>query len=386
MKAVLFANTDWYLYNFRRTLALSLLRAGYEVLLISPEGPYGPRLRELGLRWEPVPMQRRSLNVVREFAFLMHLQCLLRREQPTVVHGFTIKCAVYGSLAAKMAGIPARINAVAGMGYVFTSEQWKARVLRPVVRALLRLALGGEQARLILQNSDDVKLFRQAGLVEPSHIRLIRGSGVNCARFATVAPRKNAEAAPRVLLASRVLWDKGVGEYIAALRQLRRKGYTVQALLAGTPDPGNPAAVPEQTIREWVDEGIVAWLGHVDDMVALLGSVDIAVLPSYREGLPRSLVEAAACGLPLITTDVPGCREVVSDGVDGLLVPVRNSEAIAQAIRQFLDDPAFARRLGAAARTKARTYFDERIVIERTLGVYAELCGRMEEGKMRRYG
>nr|WP_199046090.1 glycosyltransferase family 4 protein [Dyella sp. ASV24] len=386
MKAVLFANTDWYLYNFRRTLALSLLRAGYEVLLISPDGPYGPRLRELGLRWEPVPMQRRSLNIVREFAFLMHLLRLLRREQPTVVHGFTIKCAVYGSLAAKMAGIPARINAVAGMGYVFTSDQWKARVLRPVVRALLRLALGGEHARLILQNSDDVKLFRQAGLVEPSHIRLIRGSGVNCARFATVAPRKTSEAVPRVLLASRILWDKGVGEYIAALRQLRRKGYTVQALLAGTPDPGNPAAVPEQTIREWVDEGVVAWLGHVDDMVALLGSVDIAVLPSYREGLPRSLVEAAACGLPLITTDVPGCREVVSDGVDGLLVPVRNSDAIAHAIRQFLDDPALARRLGAAARTKARTYFDERIVMERTLGVYAELCGRMEEGKMRRYG
>jgi glycosyltransferase involved in cell wall biosynthesis len=285
-----------------------------------------------------------------------------------------------------MAGIPARINAVAGMGYVFTSRQLKARMLRPVVRGLLRLALGGEQARLILQNSDDVELFRQAALIDPSCIRLIRGSGVNCTNFAAASARRAHDGNMRVLLASRILWDKGVGEYIEALRQLRAQGYTVHAMLAGLPDPGNPAAVPEQIIQGWVDEGLVTWLGHVDDMMSLFGSVDIVVLPSYREGLPKSLVEAAACGLPLVTTDVPGCREVVSDGIDGLLVPVRNSEAIAQAIRQLLDDPALARRLGEAARIKAQTYFDERIVIERTLAVYAELCGPCQEGRVWRYG
>jgi glycosyltransferase involved in cell wall biosynthesis len=331
-------------------------------------------------------MQRRSLNVLRELTLLMHLFRLLQREQPALVHGFTIKCAVYGSLAAKMASIPARINAVAGMGYVFTSGQLKARMLRPVVRGLLRLALGGEQARLILQNSDDVKLFRQAALVDPSHIRLIRGSGVDCTSFAVASARQPRDGSTRVLLASRILWDKGVGEYVAALRQLRAQGYTVHAMLAGAPDPGNPAAVPEQIIQGWVDEGLVTWLGHVDDMMALLGSVDIVVLPSYREGLPKSLVEAAACGLPLVTTDVPGCREVVSDGIDGLLVPVRDSEAIAQAIRRLLDDPALARRLGEAARIKAQNYFDERIVIERTLAVYAELCGPCQVGRVRRYG
>jgi len=386
MKAILFANTDWYLYNFRRTLALSLQRAGYDVLLISPDGPYGEKLRRLGLRWEPLPMERRSLNVFREAALLLHLVRLFRREQPAVVHGFTIKSAVYGSLAAKMAGIPARINAVAGMGYVFTSDQLKARLLRPVVRGLLRLALGGEQGRLILQNSDDVKLFRRAELVDPSHIRLIRGSGVDCAKFASASPGKSLDGRTRILLASRMLWDKGVGEYIAALRKLRAKGYAVHPMLAGTPDPGNPAAIPEQTLRGWVEEGLVTWLGHVDDMVALLGAVDIVVLPSYREGLPRTLVEAAACGLPLITADVPGCREVVSDGIDGLLVPVRNSDAIAQAIQTLLEDPALARQLGEAARAKARNYFDERIVIERTLGVYEELCGPGQKETIRRYG
>jgi glycosyltransferase involved in cell wall biosynthesis len=375
MKVVLFANTDWYLYNFRRALAMSLQRAGYEVLLISPPGPYGDRLRALGLRWEPLPMQRRSLNPWRELGLLWHLVRLLRREQPGLVHGFTIKCAVYGSLAARLAGIRARINAVAGMGYVFTSTQLQARLLRPVVRGLLRLALGGRDARLILQNADDVELFRHAGLIDPARIRLIRGSGVDCAQFAGVSRRTAGDGRLRVLLASRLLWDKGVAEYVAALRQLRGEGRAIDALLAGTPDPGNPAAVPESTIRDWVDEGLLSWLGHVDDMAGLLGSVDLVVLPSYREGLPRTLVEAAACGLPLITTDVPGCREVVCDGIDGLLVPVRNGEALAQAIQRLQDAPEFARRLGVAARSKAHAQFDERIVIQRTMAVYAEVCG-----------
>ena len=350
MKVILFANTDWYLYNFRRSLALALRHAGCDVLLISPPGTYGEKLRQLGLRWEPLPMERRSLNPMRELALLWYLIRLIRREQPTLVHGFTIKCAVYGSLAARLAGVPIRVNAVAGMGYVFTSDQLKARVLRPVVRGLLRLALGGEQARLILQNSDDVALFTQAGLVDPEHIRLIRGSGVDCARFADVPRAASNDGSLRVLLASRLLWDKGIEEFIGALRQLRDQGRPIDALLAGMPDPGNPAAVPESTIQGWVEEGLVTWLGHVDDMNRLLGSVHVVVLPSYREGLPRTLVEAAACGLPLITTDVPGCREVVRDGVDGLLVPVKNSDALAAAIRRLQDQPEFAYHLGQAAR------------------------------------
>jgi glycosyltransferase involved in cell wall biosynthesis len=378
MKAVLFANTDWYLYNFRRSLALSLRRAGYDVLLISPGGPYGDKLRELGLRWEPLPMRRRSLNVFRELALLWYLIRLLQRERPSVVHGFTIKCAVYGSLAARLAGVPARVNAVAGMGYVFTSAQWKARLLRPIVRALLRLALGGTGARLILQNTDDVKLFERAGLVDPAHIRLIRGSGVNCAQFADAPASVPGGERTRVLLACRLLWDKGVREYVAAARQLREQGHAIDALIAGTSDPGNPAAIPESTIRRWVDQRVITWLGHVDDMAGLLGSVHIVVLPSYREGLPRTLVEAAACGRPLITTDVPGCREVVCDGVDGLLVPVKDSNALARAIQRLQDDPVFARQLGDAARIKARTQFDERIVIGRTMDVYAELCHPVE--------
>lgn len=372
MKFILFANTDWYLYNFRRSLALSLMAKGHEVLLISPASSYGEKLRALGLRWEPVPMDRRSLNPLREALVLVHLARLFRREQPDIVHGFTIKCAVYGSLAARMAGVPGRVNAVAGMGYVFISNSLKARVLRPIVRLLLRLALGGHGARLILQNPDDVALFEQAALVDSTQVRLIPGSGVDCSRFAARQPR-NSDGPWRVLLAARLLWDKGIAEYIEAARQLRRQGRELQFLLAGDPDPGNPAAVDEATVRGWVAEGIVQWLGHVDDMPALFASVDMVVLPSYREGLPKGLIEAAACALPLVTTDVPGCREVVSDGVDGLLVPARDADALARAIARLQDDPELAQRLGEAARAKALAEFDERIVIARTMAVYDEL-------------
>ena len=372
-RVVLFANTDWYLYNFRRSLALALKQQGYDLLLISPAGPYGEKLRALGLRWEPVPMDRRSLNPLREARLLAWLVALFRRERPALVHGFTIKCAVYGSLAARFAGVPARVNAVAGMGYVFTSGDAKARLLRPVVRALMHSALDGRNARLVLQNPDDVALFERAGFVDKARIRLIPGSGVDCSRFTARSSERDPAQPLRVLLAARLLWDKGMAEYLAAARQLLGEGRAIRFLLAGDPDPGNPAAVPEATVRAWADEGAVDWLGHVGDMPALLATVDMVVLPSYREGLPKGLIEAAACALPLVTTDVPGCREVVTDGVDGLLVPVRDAAALAAAIARLQDDPALARRLGEAARRKALAQFDESVVIADTLAVYREL-------------
>jgi len=382
-KVALFANTDWYLYNFRRSLALALQAAGHDVLLLSPPGEYGPRLRGLGLRWQPVPLDRRSLNPFREARLLWSLFVLFRRERPALVHGFTIKCAVYGSLAARLARVPARINAVAGLGYVFASRDAKARLLRPVVRALLRLALRGRGARLILQNPDDRDLFERSGLVEAGCIDLIPGSGVDCSRFAPRPPSAAPPSTPRVLLAARLLWDKGVAEYAEAARLLRAEGRKVRFLLAGTPDPGNPAAVQEASLREWAEQGVLEWLGHVEDMRALYESVDLMVLPSYyREGVPKSLIEAAACALPLVTTDMPGCREVVTDGVDGLLVPPRDAGALARAIARLLDDPGLAARLGQAARAKALAEFDERIVIARTLAVYRRLLAPAR--KMRR--
>lgn len=374
-KVVLFANTDWYLYNFRRTLALALQGEGYEVLLVSPAGEYGQRLRALGLRWQPLRMDRRSVNPLRETALLMRFAGLLRRERPALLHNFTIKCAAYGSLAARIARVPARINSVDGLGYVFASGERKARLLRPVVRTLLRSALHGRRAQLILQNPDDKAAFEHFGLAAPGDVDLIPGAGVDCTRYVPRrAPGHPGDPRPCVLLAARLLWEKGIAEYSQAARTLKAQGRQVRFLLAGTPDAGNPAAVPEAKLRQWVEEGVLEWLGHVADMRKLYAAVDIVALPSYyREGLPTALTEAAACGLPLITTDMPGCREVVTDGEDGLLIPPRDADALANAVARLLDSPALARQLGAAARAKALAVFDERIIIRRTLEVYRTL-------------
>ena len=376
MKIILFANTEWYLFNFRLSLAKALQAQGHEVLLISPPGEYGARLQAQGFRWEALPMDRKSLNPLQELRLLAYLCRLYRREQPALAHHFTIKCVVYGSSAALVARVPARVNAVAGMGYVFTNQALKARLLRPVVRGLMRLVLNGRGARLILQNNDDMAAFAKAGLARPELTRLVMGSGVDLARFTPRVPSVQArpDVQPtRVVLAARLLWDKGIAEYAEAARQLKAKGLPIRFLLAGAPDPGNPAAIPQATLDGWQGEGLIELLGQVSDMAALFATVDMVVLPSYREGLPKSLIEAAACALPLVTTDVPGCREVVTHEVDGLLVPVKDAKALASAIERLHLDPAWARELGLAARARALREFDEKIVIGKTLAVYREL-------------
>lgn len=381
MKIILFANTEWYLFNFRLSLAKALQAQGHEVLLISPSGEYGARLQALGFRWEALPMDRKSLNPLQELRLLAYLCRLYRREQPALAHHFTIKCVVYGSIAALLARVPARVNAVAGMGYVFTNKALKARLLRPVVRGLMRLVLNGQGARLILQNNDDMAAFAKAGLAWPELTRLVMGSGVDLARFTPRAPSvpqalAGHEIQPtRVVLAARLLWDKGIAEYAEAARQLKAKGLPIRFLLAGAPDLGNPAAIPQATLDGWQAEGLIELLGQVSDMAALFATADMVVLPSYREGLPKSLIEAAACTLPLVTTDVPGCREVVTHEVDGLLVPVKDAKALANAIERLHLNPAWARELGLAARARALREFDEKIVINKTLAVYQELLG-----------
>ena len=320
-------------------------------------------------------MNRRSLNPLRELALLVWLWRLMRADRTDLAHSFTIKCAVYGGLAARLAG-KARVNAVAGMGYVFTSDDSLARMLRPIVRTLLRAALGGPRARLVIQNPDDLAIFEKSGLTASARIRLIPGSGVDCGRFVPPLGERTPSGAPHVVLAARMLWDKGVGEFVEAARILKAQGRVSSFHLAGSPDPGNPSSIPEQVLREWRRIGLVEWLGHVEDMPALLASADIVVLPSYREGLPKSLIEAGACARPLIATDAPGCRDVVTHGVDGLLVPVRDAPALARAIARLIDDPALARKLGEAARAKVIANYDERLIVANTVAIYRELSDR----------
>jgi len=374
MKVLLFANTDWYLYNFRLPLALALKAQGHEILFISPPGTYGARLQAAGCRWLPLLMERFSLNLWTETRLLQYLIALYRRERPDLAHHFTIKCVVYGALAARIAGV-STVNAMPGMGHVFSTDTPRNRLLRPVLSSLLRRCLNAPQSRLILQNPDDQQELLVQHLIRPERIRVIRGSGVNTQRFQP-RPGPRQPGPFRVLLAARLLWDKGVGEYAAAARQLRREGLPIEFRLAGAPEPGNPASVPPDTIADWQQQGLLTALGHVDAMEPLLADTDLMVLPSYhREGAPRSLLEASASGLPIITADSIGCREVVEPNVNGLLIPPRNPAALAAAIRQLHDDPQTCQRMGQAGRAKVLAEFDERFVIEQTLAVYRELLG-----------
>jgi glycosyltransferase involved in cell wall biosynthesis len=373
MKILLFANTDWYLYNFRLPLAKAIRELGVEVVLVSPPGEYGPRLEAEGFRWIPLRMNRRGLNPWEEIRVISALASIYRREHPYLVHHFTIKSVIYGTIAGRLAGVPNQVNAVVGLGHVFTSDSPRAKILRPILRALFRLALRMSHGRMILQNSDDRDLFLWNRLVTPDSIRVIRGSGVNTARFCMQRQEDRQGKGLRVLMATRLLWEKGVGEYAEAARMLKPILPEAEFLLAGSPDDGNPSSVPGATIASWQKEGVLTALGHVEDMASLLPEVDIAVLPSYREGTPRILLEAAACGLPIVATDVPGCREIVEHKVNGLLVPPRDPKSIAEAIRYIASHPKERRRMGESGRRKVLQEFDERIVIRRTMEVYREL-------------
>jgi glycosyltransferase involved in cell wall biosynthesis len=369
----LIANTDWYLYNFRRGLALALQRQGHSVFLISPPGPYARDLTALGLRWLPLKLNRRGLNLLADARAVFELRDLLKKYSIDITHAFTLKGVVCSASASVLAGIDRRVHGIDGLGYVFSSKSWKAMLLKPAVKLALGLSFKGKLSRLIVQNQDDAKLFNDASMIVERSIRIIRGAGVDCVKYSVCGVRAPGQPL-RVLLASRLLVDKGILEFVKAARTLRKEGRNIEFLLAGAPDPGNPESVSEHEVRGWVVEGSVSWLGQVSDMPALLATVHAVTLPSfYREGLPTCLTEAAACGLPLITTDNPGCREVVSHLIDGLLIPIRDADALAEAIAMIDDNPSLAEQLGRAAQAKARIQFDERIIIEQTLAVYDEL-------------
>jgi glycosyltransferase involved in cell wall biosynthesis len=377
MKFIFFANTDWYLYNFRLSTARQLKALGHDVVMLSPPGEFGERFAQHGLRWITLGMRRESLNPYREAVTLRELIGILRQERPDLLHSFTLKCAVYGAFASRAAGVPAVVNAVAGMGYVFTSDQIKARALRPVVKMLMRQTLGAGNSRLILQNPDDADAFARFRIAPAENVRVIRSSGVDTSRF---NPEARSERPPRlrVLLAARLLWEKGVGEFVEASRLLREQGRDIEFLLAGMPDPGNPRSVARAEVEQWQSDGLLTWLGHVEDMPSLLRSVDVMALPSYyREGVPKSLIEGAASGLAIVTTDLPGCREVVSEhGIDGLHAEPSNAIALAERIALLDDDRDLLRTLARRAREKALEHFDEQMVIRRTIEVYDEILGQ----------
>jgi len=371
VKVLMVTHWDWVLYNFRLPLARALREKGFEVVFVCPYGEYVPKLKEEGFRWIHWAIVRRSLNPVRELIAILHLASIYQREQPQIVHHFTIKPNFYGSIAALLARRDKVINTFTGLGFLF-SEHPLAIGLRSSVLPLAKLAFRASKGWSVFQNRQDLETCLRLRLVLPERVVVIDGSGVDTRKFHPNydSPPDNHEHPTVVLMAARLLWDKGVREFVEAARVLKARGLQVEFWLAGKPDNGNPMCVPEEFLKEWREEGLINWLGHRDDMPNLLQQVDIAVLPSYHEGVPRFLLEAAACGLPLVATDIEGCRVVVRDGVNGFLVPVKDPYALADAIETLIKKPELRRQMGIASRKIVEAEFDERIILNKWLALY----------------
>lgn len=367
-----FANSDWYLYNFRAPLALAAQQAfGGEIICLCPDGPYRPKLEAMGFRWFETPLERQGTNPIGEWQLLRRVRRILQESRPDLLHNFTLKPVVWGSRAAQAEGVPAVVNALAGMGSVFRGSSLKGALTRPIVRRLLRRSLSGPAQRAIFQNPDDLQLaIAQLGM-NPTTAILIRGSGVDTARFTPAHALPNP---PVVLFVGRLLKDKGILDFCTAAARLHATNPHLRFQIAGTPDHGNPSSLGESDVaRISESQPYLEFLGHVEDMLSCYRGASMAVLPSYGEGVPRSLIEAAACGLPLIATDVPGCREIVQNGVNGFAVPPRNPDLLTDAIQRLLDSPNLMTTFGAQGRALVEAEFSEASVLDQTLGVYKTL-------------
>jgi glycosyltransferase involved in cell wall biosynthesis len=368
VKIILFANTAWYLFNFRLPLAQSLKAKGYEVVMVSPPDEYAGQIQENGFRWLVFPFSRRGTNFAAEIGTIIKLTGLYQREKPDIVHHFTIKCVLYGSLAAKFSGVHSIVNSITGLGYVFINKRGLASLLRQPVKILYRLALAN--TRVVFQNCDDLDYFVQSGLVTPAQCSLIRGSGIDLEKFhETAEPGGDA----LVILPGRMLYDKGVKEFVEAARILRKEGSRARFILVGDIDLENPASVPEQTILDWEKQGVVEWWRWQKNMPAVYAQALVVCLPSYREGVPKTLLEAAASGRAMVATDVPGCREVVKDGITGLLVPAKDSQILAEKLKLMLENADLRRNMARAARRLVENEFSTNRVILETTKVYASI-------------
>jgi len=382
-------NTDFYLHRFRGSLIRALVDEGMSVHCIAPLGDYALELERMGAHFHAWNLSRRRVNPTGELASLLSLFRILRRVRPDLCHTFTLKPNVYGPVAAKLAGSRAVVSTYPGLGYLTHGQgtRWAAMMKYPV-HQLMRLA-GSQTDIITFQNRDDLDSLVDFGVVPRMKTRLIPGgSGVNTAIFSPDSVDGDVLRSLRqqigipdhsivVLMAGRMLWDKGVEEYVVSARSLHEKGLDIRFLLAGSPDEGNPRAITEKQLHQLHESGDIDYLGYREDIIELMALADVFVYPSYYgEGIPRVLIEAAAMGKPIVTTDSVGCREVVKQGFNGILVPARSIAPLVDSIESLANDPALRCRYGRESRKRAEQEFDESISIKHTLALYRNVLGQ----------
>lgn len=365
----------WHIAIHRATLIRKALAAGYNVHVAVPKGGDEKTVRALGAEVHRIDLSRQGMELFKETISLARLIPLYRKIRPDLVHHLTLKPVFYGTLAAAAARVPAVLNAVTGLGYLFDDHGGGFKIARDSILRTVRPAFRRRNVFFLFQNGADKEEFERIGLCVPERSFLIPGSGVDVERF---VPKTPPDGTPSVVFPSRLLRPKGVLDFIEAARRLRESGVVARFVLAGHPDPGNPLSASEREIHEWVREGIVDWAGWVQDMPAFLATSHVVCLPSYREGLSMTILEALAAGRAIVTTDVPGCRDAVTHGVEGLLVPPRDPVALAEALRWLIEDPNLRARMGAAGRERAVREFSSERVCRETLALYERIFADME--------
>lgn len=360
-----------FFISHRLSLAEAAVARGYDVHVAAPADPEAEeRIRATGADFHPIPLNRSSRNPLNEAKLVRFLWQLVGQLTPSLMHCVGMKPVLYAGAVARVKRVPGVVHAITGLGFMFLRQDLKIKVARQLIKLLYGFALGYKNARAIFQNPDDLALFQQSGLVDPAAVDMIRGCGVDMTTFRPRAKGIFVSDAPVVMFPARLIRDKGLGEFIEAVRLLRDDFPHVRFVLVGRTDAVNPTAYQEADIQAWIKEGLVEWWGFSEDMSETLRQADLVVLPSYREGLPRGLIEAAATGLPVIATDVPGCREVVRPGKTGFLVPAYDGAAIARVMRQILSDLTTARLYGMAARKMAEEEFSVETFVTQSFATY----------------
>ncbi len=378
MKSLLLvANTSWYLYNFRFPLMRDLRKNGYQVAVVAPHDKYTILLEQEGFKVHNWKVSRSSINPFTEAIALLDLINIYRKERPDLLHHFTIKACLYGTIAAKFSRVYRVINAVTGLGHVFLGTRFHNRILRRILKPIYTAVFMARRSTVVFQNADDQEKLIQLGITESRKARLIYGSGVDIEKFKPDLDSSGKFHEPiKILFPSRLIKQKGLQEILEASQSLWAESYNFELLLAGDIDIDNRSSISQEELLILKEEPRIICLGHVHNMRKLYSSIDIVVLPSWREGLSRSLIEAAAMERPIITTDVPGCRDVVDHGCSGLLVPLKNSHALKLAINLLIKNPSLARRFGKKAREKVVAEFQVSLVNKRTLEQYENLLNK----------
>jgi glycosyltransferase involved in cell wall biosynthesis len=370
-RLIIVVNCPAFFLSHRLQVALEAQRAGFEVHVATGPGPAVDQIVSSGLIHHPLPLSRSGMNLISELRALLAIFRLFRKLHPDLVHLVTIKPVLYGGIAARLAGVPGVVAAVSGLGFVFFAKGIKAAVIGTLVAGMYRLALGKRNLKVIFQNPDDCETMLQATGLRRDKVVMIKGSGVNLSEY-TVKPMP--KGVPVVVMAARLLRDKGAQEFVQAAKLLKDRGVSAHFWLAGSPDAGNPASINEAELSDLRSAKVVEMLGHRNDMAQVFAKSNIVVLPSYyREGLPKVLIEAAACGRPVVTTDMPGCRDAIEPEVTGILIPSRDAVALADVIQRLLLDAELCEQMGRSARQLAEREFSIEKVVSTHLEVYRKL-------------